>query len=63
MVVFLLVVFSLLRSSCWRLQLLSAITGMASVSTRGDVTANPIEYFTHATGDWTLRFLVYTLWP
>jgi methionine sulfoxide reductase heme-binding subunit len=27
----------------------------------GDVTANPIEFFTHATGDWTLRFLVITL--
>lgn len=27
----------------------------------GDVTANPIEFFTHATGDWTLRFLIITL--
>jgi methionine sulfoxide reductase heme-binding subunit len=27
----------------------------------GDLTANPIEYITHATGDWTLRFLVITL--
>ena len=26
-----------------------------------DLTANPIEYITHATGDWTLRFLVITL--
>lgn len=27
----------------------------------GQLTANPIEYITHATGDWTLRFLVVTL--
>ena len=26
-----------------------------------DLTANPIEYITHFTGDWTLRFLVLTL--
>jgi sulfoxide reductase heme-binding subunit YedZ len=26
-----------------------------------DLTANPIEYITHRTGDWTLRFLVITL--
>lgn len=26
-----------------------------------DLTANPIEFITHATGDWTLRFLVLTL--
>ena len=26
-----------------------------------DLTANPIEYITHATGDWALRFLVITL--
>lgn len=25
------------------------------------LTANPIEYITHATGDWTLRFLLLTL--
>jgi sulfoxide reductase heme-binding subunit YedZ len=28
---------------------------------RQDLTANPIEFITHATGDWTLRFLVITL--
>jgi methionine sulfoxide reductase heme-binding subunit len=28
---------------------------------RGELTANPIEFITHATGDWTLRFLVFTL--
>jgi len=27
----------------------------------GDLTANPIEFLTHATGDWTLRFLIVTL--
>lgn len=41
------------------LQLLSALLGWQAF--QGDVTANPIEYFTHATGDWTLRFIVITL--
>ena len=27
----------------------------------GHLTANPVEYFQHTTGDWTLRFLVVTL--
>jgi methionine sulfoxide reductase heme-binding subunit len=27
----------------------------------GDLTANPIEFITHTTGDWTLRFLIVTL--
>lgn len=27
----------------------------------GHLTANPVEYFQHTTGDWTLRFLVLTL--
>lgn len=27
----------------------------------GNLGANPIEYITHATGDWTMRFLVITL--
>lgn len=27
----------------------------------GGLTANPIEFITHATGDWTLRFLIFTL--
>src|ERR1700738_4391944 len=26
-----------------------------------DLTANPIEFITHTTGDWTLRFLIFTL--
>lgn len=28
---------------------------------RQDLTANPIEFITHTTGDWTLRFLLITL--
>jgi sulfoxide reductase heme-binding subunit YedZ len=30
-------------------------------ATHGGLGANPIEFITHATGDWTLRFLVLTL--
>ncbi len=28
---------------------------------KGDLTANPIEYITHFTGDWAIRFVVMTL--
>ena len=28
---------------------------------RGNLTANPIEFITHFTGDWTIRFIVLTL--
>lgn len=28
---------------------------------RNDLTANPIEFITHRTGDWTIRFLMFTL--
>ncbi len=28
---------------------------------RGDLTANPIQFITYSTGDWTLRFLMLTL--
>ena len=28
---------------------------------RGDLTANPVEFLQHQTGDWTLRFLIFTL--
>ena len=28
---------------------------------RGELTANPVEFYQHETGDWTLRFLVFTL--
>ena len=37
---------------------------IASLVWRGlhhGLTANPIEFITHATGDWTLRFIVFTL--
>ena len=37
---------------------------LASLLWRGlhnGLTANPIEFITHATGDWTLRFLLFTL--
>jgi sulfoxide reductase heme-binding subunit YedZ len=27
----------------------------------GNLTANPLEYITHFTGDWTIRFIVFTL--
>jgi methionine sulfoxide reductase heme-binding subunit len=30
-------------------------------SFRGHLGANPVEFFQHATGDWTLRFLIFTL--
>jgi sulfoxide reductase heme-binding subunit YedZ len=28
---------------------------------QGDLTANPVEYITHKTGDWAIRFLLITL--
>jgi sulfoxide reductase heme-binding subunit YedZ len=28
---------------------------------RSDLTANPVEFLQHQTGDWTLRFLIFTL--
>src|ERR1700732_2386709 len=28
---------------------------------RGNLTANPIEFITHFTGEWTFRFIVFTL--
>ena len=30
-------------------------------ATQGDLTANPIEFVEHWTGDWTMRFLIITL--
>lgn len=41
-----------------RLVPLAALAGRAL---QGELGANPIEFITHATGDWTLRFLVITL--
>jgi len=43
---------------------LSALAPLAVLSWRfyrRDLTANPLEFITHTTGDWTLRFLVLTL--
>lgn len=37
------------------------IAQMIYNSFTGHLTANPVEYFQHTTGDWTLRFLVITL--
>lgn len=42
----------------------TSLVPLAVIVWRGfhnDLTANPIEYITHTTGDWTLRFLVLTL--
>jgi methionine sulfoxide reductase heme-binding subunit len=36
-------------------------SGLAGFPDNMDFGANPIEFITHATGDWTLRFLVITL--
>jgi sulfoxide reductase heme-binding subunit YedZ len=40
---------------CWRVLLL------VQTGYEPHLTANPIEYITHFTGDWTLRFLLITL--
>ncbi len=34
---------------------------LAYYAFQGDLTANPIEFITHFTGDWAIRFLVITL--
>ncbi len=44
--------------------LLLLAPGLWMLATQGyspDLTANPIEYITHYTGDWTIRFLLITL--
>jgi sulfoxide reductase heme-binding subunit YedZ len=43
---------------------LACLLPLASLLWRGldnGLTANPIEFVTHATGDWTLRFILFTL--
>jgi methionine sulfoxide reductase heme-binding subunit len=40
---------------------LSPIFWVAWRALHSDLTANPIEYITHFTGDWTLRLLIITL--
>ncbi|MFZ0410801.1 MAG: protein-methionine-sulfoxide reductase heme-binding subunit MsrQ [Candidatus Acidiferrales bacterium] len=37
------------------------LAALAGRALQGELGANPIEFITHATGDWTLRFLVITL--
>jgi sulfoxide reductase heme-binding subunit YedZ len=37
------------------------LAGLGWRALHAELTANPIEFITHATGDWTLRFLVITL--
>jgi len=44
----------------WLLSLLPACW-LAWRAWNNDLTANPIEYITHFTGDWTIRFVVITL--
>ena len=40
---------------------LAPVASLAWKAVHQDLGANPIEYITHATGDWTIRFLVLTL--
>ena len=40
---------------------LAPLAGLVWRGYQHDLSANPIEFITHATGDWTLRFLVITL--
>src|SRR6202171_1343583 len=40
---------------------LMPLVSLAWRAVHNDLTANPIEFITHATGDWTLRFLIFTL--
>jgi methionine sulfoxide reductase heme-binding subunit len=35
--------------------------GLVWRALKGNLGANPVEYLQHATGDWTLRFIVFTL--
>jgi methionine sulfoxide reductase heme-binding subunit len=37
------------------------VASLAWKALHGGLTANPIEFITHATGDWTIRFLIITL--
>lgn len=40
---------------------LAPLGALGARAVQGRLTANPIEFITHTTGDWTLRFLVITL--
>jgi sulfoxide reductase heme-binding subunit YedZ len=48
-----LVPFSVLLWFCWE--------GYSTGDSTEYLTANPIEYITHYTGDWTIRFICFTL--
>ena len=39
----------------------AACSGWAGAPGNDDLTANPIEFITHFTGDWTIRLIVITL--
>ena len=54
----------LLFAACLIPILLLASAALEAGSPRAiapELTANPIEYITHYTGDWTIRFLLITL--
>src|SRR5260370_961142 len=48
------------KAAIWLLSLLP-ICWLAWRAWNQDLTANYIEYITHFTGDWTIRFVVFTL--
>jgi sulfoxide reductase heme-binding subunit YedZ len=37
------------------------LAALGARALQGRLTANPVEFIQHATGDWTLRFLIFTL--
>ena len=49
-----------IKTAVWLLAL-APIFSLAWKGLHNDLGANPIEYITHATGDWTLRFLLIAL--
>ena len=52
--------FRWLKAATFLLCLLPVLT-LAWRATQGSLGANPVEFVTHSTGDWTLRFLLITL--
>lgn len=46
---------------CVFLVCLLPLTALGWRGLHNGLTANPIEFITHATGDWTLRFILFTL--
>jgi sulfoxide reductase heme-binding subunit YedZ len=46
---------------CVFLLCLLPLAALVMRALEGKLTANPIEFITHATGDWTLRFVIITL--